>query len=86
LDRAPSSRHHRDNPTVPPEESLMSQKTVFHLSAGVCFVIAWVLYVSGFVAASGSWLAALLITGGAFEALALLKLIEGPRSLSEELS
>ncbi|MBL8516171.1 MAG: hypothetical protein JNM76_04285 [Betaproteobacteria bacterium] len=64
----------------------MSQKTVFHLSAGVCFMIALVFYMSGFVAASGGWLAALLITGAAFEALALLKLIEQPRSLPEELS
>lgn len=63
----------------------MSQKTVFHLSAGVCFVIALVLYVSGFVVATGGWLAALLIAGAAFEALALLKLVEQPRSLPEEL-
>lgn len=64
----------------------MSQKTLFHLSAGVCLVIALVLYVFGVVAASGGWLAALLITGAAFEALAVLKLIERPRALPEELS
>ncbi|MDX2219032.1 MAG: hypothetical protein SF172_08425 [Burkholderiales bacterium] len=64
----------------------MSQKSVFHLSAGVCFVIALVFYVSGFVAAEGGLLAALLIAGAAFEALALLKLIEQPRALPEELS
>lgn len=63
----------------------MSQKTVFHLSAGVCFMIALCFYLTGFVAAAGGWLAALLIAGAAFEGLALLRLTD-TQSLPEELS
>lgn len=64
----------------------MSQKTVFHLTAGVCFVIALALYVAGFAAPGSGWLAACLIAGAAFEALAFLRLAEQPGDLPKQLS
>lgn len=63
----------------------MSQKTVFHFTAGVCFVMALVLYVLGFTVPAGGWMAALLIAGAAFEGLALLRLVEGKEPLHKEL-
>jgi len=56
----------------------MSRSTAFHLSAGVCFVIALVLYVLGWTAPDGGTPMYILLIGGFFfELLAWGKLIRG---------
>lgn len=61
----------------------MSQKTVFHLSAGVCFVIAVALYVMGFAAPDGP-AAFFLILAAAFETLCWMKLMRSWRAQERE--
>lgn len=48
----------------------MSQKTAFHLTAGVCFIIALVLYVMGFAAPGNNATVVFVLLGGFFEFLA----------------
>jgi hypothetical protein len=73
-------------PVPRPEETAMSKTTAFHLSAGMCFVIALVFYVMGFSAKGEAWMIVPLVAGAAFEGLALLRLIEQPKELPNELS
>lgn len=64
----------------------MSKQAAFHLTAGVCFVIALTLYLMGFAAKGEAWMFVPLVAGAAFEGLALLRLIERRQPIAEELS
>jgi hypothetical protein len=60
----------------------MSQKTAFHLTAGMCFVIALVLYVFGFAAPDNSAMTFFMFMGGFFEFLAWRGLVRSWRARS----
>lgn len=58
----------------------MSQKAAFHLTAGVCLVIALVLYVFGFAAPDNSAMTFFLLMAGFFEFLAWRGLLRSWRA------